>query len=341
LYGFELKIDCELAGCGGSNPSLGAFEKDNLKSVIHKGCMADIQIVKAPFDNGIRMLYQFIEKGRPGAAEGPGMIMSYLRRYVKNGYPILDLSDLKGTNTGNLDDLDAGHRLIGGEMTELYGEGKLPIVLGGDHSITYPCCLAFCRKFNKRVGLIYIDAHLDMRYIHEKGGWLVVTSGNAIREILDFQLSDHSHAVYGENVVAIGIHSSWEKAYKYQESYAKEEKVKIIYDNDEQFEQFDYDASLPPLAQNALKRAGKGVDNIYLSIDMDSINMDFAPGVSAPAKEGLSPEVVVGLAGLFGKDKRVFAMDIVETSPPHDDGDRTSELAARIVGSFIGGVGER
>ncbi|MCK9351745.1 MAG: arginase family protein [Candidatus Paceibacterota bacterium] len=272
-------------------------------------------IIGCPFDNGIRSMLRF-SRGITGADEGPDAIFSvfekeYLEKYRDIKMEMLSLQkyNLK-IDANNMHELafrraqkDAtiqAQDTMTKKIKELCEQGYTTLGIGGDHSISYALCRGVCEANPcKKVGIIYIDAHFDMRQLDEGE---VISSGNSFRRLIE----DETLNISGDNIVVIGIHHSVSEIYCELEKYAISKNVTIVYDDEVK--------DIDKIVKNALEIAGRNTDLIYLSVDIDSVNEQFVPGVSAPAERGITDEQLYGLIKGIAKDNRVSAFDIVETS---------------------------
>ena len=91
----------------------------------------------------------------------------------------------------------------------------------------------------------------------------------------------------------------------------------------------------------ALQIAGKGAAGIFCSIDLDSVSQAFAPGVSAPSPEGLSPEEISLAALLAGRNEKIRYLDVMELNPLFDHDSRTARLAVALLHAFFCGLVQR
>ena len=188
--------------------------------------------------------------------------------------------------------------------------GKIPIVVGGEHSLAP----AVVRAFPKDVGVIGIDAHLDFRDQYLEDRWSHACSARRI--------ADH---VGVEHVVYMGVRS-----------YSAEERDDLerlgltyvsVYDI--------HDRGVRAATERALKSINR--DKIYLTIDMDGVDPAYAPAVGNPEPFGLAPLQVKNVIGRLAPD--LVGMDLNEVSPAWDFG-QTALLAARLIREAIMAIGE-
>ncbi|UCD92397.1 MAG: agmatinase [Methanobacteriota archaeon] len=246
---------------------------------------------------------------RSGSAQAPDKIREASHNFetymFEHGE---DIESIKYCDLGNLEEFEDVSSMIRG-VEEFTGgiveKGKIPIVLGGEHSLT-PGVV----KCLDDIGVIVLDAHLDFRDEYEDEKF---SHCSTVRRISD--------SIGVKSVVPIGVRS-----------FSKEEEV----DAEELGLRFitSYELSEKTTIQEALEMALRWIDKdkIYLSLDMDIIDPAFAPGISNPEPFGLAPiEIKKCINYLAG---RLVGFDVVEVSPPFDNGN-TSALAARLVRETI------
>lgn len=308
------------------------------------------RLLACPFDNGIQTMLRW-RRGVTGAADGPAAILAHLPA----GWP-RELLPLEPFNLppspANLFDAEfirqqqaateTAHELVSAGAARQIEAGFCPLALGGDHSLTFPLLRGVQRALpNRRLGLIYVDAHLDMRPLESAAGVdRLVSSGNSFRRLIEAGL------VAGSNIAAIGIHRSDSPVFGEMLAFAREQGVSVI---------FDADCDAPEaVAARVLAAALAGTDGFYLSVDIDAVEAWAAPGVSAPAAAGLSPAFVLALVRALAGSGRLVAADVVEVSgrrlawgelfgQPSGESEadkqakllRTAKLAAQVVRTIV------
>ena len=251
--------------------------------------------ILCPFDNGIRVMQQF-KRGVYGAANAPEIIFNYLfNKTPKNIMPV------KQYNTNKNEDSYKGHE----EIAKYISKFAPPfLVLGGDHSITYPIIKGLNENLkNKKLGLIYFDAHYDLRPL-EGENKDILSSGNSFYRIIK------NKEINGENIVAIGIKKTTSDIFKIMDDFAHKNKMTVFYSDE--INETNYKI----IMQKAIDIASKGTDGIYLSFDVDLIDAKYVPGCSCPAIEnGFNLDWAKEMVAM-GK---FIAADIVETSNREKD----------------------
>jgi agmatinase len=221
------------------------------------------------------------------------------------GVPFADLGDT--ASFASTAEMVPGVSKMASDIVEA---GKVPIVLGGEHSLAP----AVVRVFPKDIGVIGIDAHLDFRDSYLDDKWSHACSARRI--------ADH---VGVENVIYMGVRS-----------YSKEEREDLERLGLTYVSAYEiHDRGIVATTMRALKEIDR--DRVYLTIDMDGIDPAYAPAVGNPEPFGLAPLQVKKAIGLLGP--MLVGMDLNEVSPAWDFG-QTSLLAARLVREAIMSIGE-
>jgi agmatinase len=277
---------------------------------------ADIAILGVPFDEGSPFL--------PGSRMGPRALREHSLRFGSNGiydpetgkeYLSVELAnglvadvgdvDIMPTNTeGTFENITAAVRAI-------LERGALPVVLGGDHSITYP----IFRAFDRPVHVIQFDAHSD--YADFEQG-LRYTNGHAFRHVaaMDTNLS----------LTQVGIRSLRSTKNDVDEIRASGNRVIPM----GQFR------SLGPAGIAELLPPGSPV---YVTIDVDALDMSLVPGCVSAEPDGMTyPELRDSLKAIAERHE-IVGLDFVEVNPPLDVGTCvTAYLGALLVTEFLGHI---
>ncbi|WP_337860236.1 agmatinase [Ferroplasma sp.] len=276
------------------------FSKLKIADALSSYDDADYVIFGAPFDN--------TSSYRRGSRYAPNSIrVAYdnLESYEVN-YGI-NLLDAKICDLGDLpvyEDVDYILSEIETVTGEILHDHKIPIMLGGEHSLT----VGALRNF-KDITMVIIDAHSDFRdsYMDNKNNHACVT-----RRALE---------LLGKNkIISIGTRST-----SYEEISSKEyEKVRFISANEVRASGID---------EVVREVMDKTSNRVYFSIDMDGFDPAYAPGVGTPEPYGLTSIEVRSI--LTSISDKIVGFDINEMTPLYDNGN-TSMLAAKILQDFIG-----
>ena len=194
---------------------------------------------------------------------------------------------------------------------KIFASSKIPISIGGDHSISRQIINVMAKRYGK-VSLVYFDAHPDF----------VSSTTNYYGSVVNDVLSN----IEIDSSVEIGIRTPEQEELDNINKY----NIKVItpFDIREQ--------GIKQVTNSVLNRLG---DKVYISFDMDCVDPAYAPGVSVPVPMGLSSTDVVYLLREIAK-KGIVGMDVMEVCPIFDVKDRTSHLASRIISEVLYSSGE-
>jgi agmatinase len=195
-------------------------------------------------------------------------------------------------------------------IADLVANNKIPIVIGGDHSIT-STVLQATGDIHGKLGLFYFDAHPDFV--------------SSTTEYYGSVLTDSSRWIDFSQSMLIGTRAAEPEELENAESVGLEVITPI-------------DVAKLGISRVANKLQAKGYNNKrYVSIDLDCADPAYAPGVSLPAPCGLSSIDLVYLVKLV-VNSGVVGIDIVELSPDFDLNSMTANLAARILLESIASI---
>ncbi len=253
---------------------------------------------------------------RPGAALGPAHIRTALHDPAGNGWSrhgvdavslITDLGDITvapGTSTAGA--MDA----ITDALDARLPDQATPLLLGGDHSVTLPVLRVLSRR-GLRPAILHLDAHPDL--------------------YPDFEGDRYSHAcpfarILEEDLASALVQVGVRTMNDVQRDTARRHGVRSF---------------LPDAWEEGIASLPAGP--LYLSIDLDSLDPAFAPGVAHPEPGGLSAREVLGL--LDRLPPTLIGADIVEYTPACDVNGTTARVAARLVKELVPilkqGIGNR
>jgi arginase len=211
--------------------------------------------------------------------------------------------------------------------------GKVPVVLGGDHSVaagTVAGVAEFYRRQNQKIGLIWIDAHSDMNTpetspsgnVH--GMPLAALMGLGPAELGN--IFNFSPKVRPENCVLVGIRD-----------VDAHEKENIRRAGVEVFTMRDIDErGMRAVMEEALRMAGRGTAGYHVSLDMDWIDPEDAPGVGTPVWGGATYREAHLAMEIIADHGRLLSFEIVEVNPVIDEHNQTADLAVELSLSAFG-----
>ena len=214
-------------------------------------------------------------------------------------------------------------------VEEASEQGYFPIVLGGDHSIAAGS-IAGMRRSGRRIGVLWIDAHGDYNTpettpsgnLH--GMPLAALTGREPKSLAPFE---EEHYLKPQEVVLLGVRC-----------LDPGEKQNLREDGVHIFTMRDIDElGVGEITRQALAHFSRmQIDEIYVSLDMDVMDPQFAPGVGTPVTGGLSYREAHLLMEILSEDGRVVGLDVVEINPILDIKNRTAEMAVDLISSLLG-----
>jgi len=209
----------------------------------------------------------------------------------------------------------------------------VPLVLGGDHSVaagTVAGVAEFYRRQNQKIGLIWMDAHTDINTpdsspsgnVH--GMPLAATMGLGPAELAN--IFDFSPKVKPENCVLVGIRDI--DAVEKENVRRAGIGVFTMRDIDER--------GMRTVMEEALRMAGRGTAGYHISLDMDWIDPEDAPGVGTPVRGGATYREAHLAMEIIADHGRMLSFEIVEVNPVIDEHNRTADLAVELAQSAFG-----
>jgi agmatinase len=197
-------------------------------------------------------------------------------------------------------------------VTDITSCGKLPIMIGGDHSLTTETIHAVSNAIGKKLSLLYFDAHPDFV--------------SSTRNYYGSVLTDSTQSLNFRKSMLIGTRAAE------PEELENARKAGLMIVNPLEI----VDLGVKRVAQ--MIRARTSGSKVYISVDLDCLDPAFAPGVSVPSPGGLSSIDLIYLLNKAISVGNVVAIDIVELAPDYDINGATAMLAARIMSECIASV---
>lgn len=282
----------------------------------HPGCspeQADFTIIGIPFDG--------LASVRKGAAEAPARIRFWSRhvtpfsenRTRMDGLTVCDAGDIPIPEAAR-DPSTAfrtGFERVARKVASL---PNIPILLGGDHSVTIPIFQGQRQRFaGKRLGVLWVDAHPDL--CDEFDGSRL-SHACVLRRGLDFGIEQ-------QDVCLIGL-----RAWENQEIDLIENGHMHVYTAADVAE-----LGMKSVAADVRKLLSR-CDAVHISLDIDCLDPSAAPGTGIPEFGGLtSREVLTLIQSMQGLP--LAGLDVVEVAPPLDPSEATVFAALKIIMEFI------
>jgi agmatinase len=301
----------ELPHFAGINTFLKAPYVENVRDV----GKYDAAVIGIPFDGGTTY--------RPGTRFGPQGIRRISALYTPYNYEMgVDLREqMTLCDAGDVftipANLEKSFDQISRGVAHVASSGALPIMLGGDHSIGFPCMRGIAQCTSKKIGIIHFDRHIDIQEkdlderMHTTPWYWATELGN----------------VPAKNLVQVGI-GGWQVPRPGVKEAMKRQTNVLTIDDTEKL-------GIEKTAEIALELAWDGVDAVYVSFDIDSVDCGFVPGTGWPEPGGFLPREALKLLGLVVKEG-ICGLEVVEVSPPYDTSDITALLGVRVVVEALG-----
>jgi arginase len=283
--------------------------------------------------------------GRRGVDMGPSAIRSAgIHGTVRSlGYEVEDAGDVEvqiqeTQDAGDprlkfLKEIRTTCEALRDRVTSVLQKGRIPVVLGGDHSIamgTISGVSRFHREKGGKIGLVWFDAHGDMNTpetspsgnIH--GMPLAVALGLGEPSLTG--LAGKAPMVDGARAAVVGLRDV---------DPAERDNLKdsgigafTMRDIDER--------GMRTVMEEAIKRASSGTEGIHVSFDLDGMDPDFAPGVGTPSPGGISFREAHLAMEMLADTEMVISAELVEVNPILDQSNRTASLGVNLLASLLG-----
>ena len=283
----------------------------------------DVAVVGAPFD--------ISTTNRPGARFGPRAIRALA--YEPGTYHL----DLGIEIFENLEVVDYGdaycphgqtetsHANIRERVHQVASRGIVPVILGGDHSITWPAATAVADVHGYgNVGIVHFDAHADTADSIDGN---LASPGTPMRRLIE------SGAVPGDRFVQVGLRGYWPPA----ETFAWMREQGMVWHTMHEIWERGFKEVMADAVSEALSRA----DHLYLSVDVDVMDPAHAPGTGTPEPGGMTSVDLLRMVRQLALEHDLVGMDVVEVAPAYDVSDLTVNAAHRIVFEALAGMAER
>jgi formimidoylglutamase len=284
----------------------------------------DAAILGIPYDTSVM--------GRRGCKFGPkGIRDALVFCDLYDAGVDVDLSvDFSVKDYGNVDvmqtDVLETHRRVELIVDEIFKTGATPVIIGGDHSLAYPDIKALINNIDGKVGVINIDGHLDVRISHHGE----ISSGTPFRRLIE---EPKERPLDPKNFVEFGI-NGWLNSRFYMD-YCRDMGITVMPARQ------IHKRGIEDAVNEALAIAGDGTDAIFLSIDIDGLDLSCAPGTCAPNAGGLMSWQALEAVWMIGQHPKTRGMDLLEVAPDLDAAGVTSIMSAGLIMNFLGATKKR
>jgi agmatinase len=281
---------------------------------------ADVAIFGVPWDEGVGY--------RPGARFGPRSLREYSTRFAfhergvgKNGYWDIErrkryLEKVRLVDCGDQDVLylkvEETFSAITDSVEKILSVKAFPVILGGDHSVTFPVVRAFRNR--KPLHIIHLDAHLDYNDSIEG---VLLANGSPIKRVSELD--------FVGGIIQVGMRGIRAREDAYNDSLSRDNKIITVSD----FRRTGAERVLSQIPDGGF---------IYITIDIDVLDPSIAPGTSSPEFEGMTYKEIKDLLTGIPSRGKVVGFDVVEVNPLLDAVGLTQSAAVMIILEFIGAV---
>jgi arginase len=297
---------------------------------------SEIAVIGAPLDLGA---------GRRGVDMGVSAlrVANLHSRLTSLGYEVVDLGNIEveqqesqpsgPSNARYLPQITRACTNVAEKVAGCLASGRFPLVLGGDHSVAIGTIAGVSQHFRtqgRKIGVLWVDAHADMNTpetspsgnVH--GMPLACSIGLGPRELT--HIFGYAPKVDPRNVALVGIRD----VDQLEKEHVRNSGVRAF-----TMRHID-ERGLKAVMEEAIHIVTDGTDAFHLSLDVDAVDPQEAPGVGTPVRGGLTyreshlaMETICDCSGMA-------SMEVVEVNPVIDDANRTAILAVELVMSAMG-----
>ncbi len=283
----------------------------------------DVAIVGAPWDDNTT--------NRPGARFGPRAIRA--NAYDPGTYHL----DLGIEIFDHLEVVDYGDAVTSHGMWELsktaiytrvkevVDRGIVPVIIGGDHSITWPAATAVAEHHGfGAVTMIHFDAHADTADILEGN---LASHGTPMRRLIE------SGAIPGDRFIQVGLRGYWpgEEDQKWMRDHGLRHFM---------MQEF-WERGIQAVLADVIAAARERGDKVYISIDIDVLDPAFAPATGTPEPGGFASIDLLRIVRALVLEFDVVGFDVMEVAPPYDHADLTVNAAHRLIWEALAAMAVR
>lgn len=294
-----------------------------------------ISIIGVPMDLG---------QMRRGVDMGPSAIRyaEMVERIKSLGYEIKDRGDIeigrpdpeeqdsgKESHLRNLKEVSEANQKLSEAVSEVIDNDRFPLVLGGDHSIAIGTLAGVSRHYNN-LGVIWYDAHGDLNTAETSptgnihGMPLAVSLGIGHASLTG--IGGYTPKVKPENVVIVGARSLDEG----ERELIRERGIRV-------YTMHEIDKlGMTAVMEETMDYLRERTDGVHLSLDLDGLDPNDAPGVGTPVMGGISYRESHLAMEMLSDSDLVTSAEFVEVNPILDDKNKTATAAVALMGSLFG-----
>ena len=201
--------------------------------------------------------------------------------------------------------------------------GIVPVILGGDHSITWPAATAVADVHGYgNVGIVHFDAHADTADIIDGN---LASHGTPMRRLIE------SGAVPGTHFVQVGLRGYWPP----QDTFEWMLEQGMTWHTMQEI----WERGFKEVMRDAVGEALAKAEKLYVSVDIDVLDPAHAPGTGTPEPGGITSADLLRMVRQLCYDHDVAGVDVVEVAPAYDHAELTVNAAHRVVSRGTRGHG--
>ncbi|MDN4495229.1 arginase [Ureibacillus aquaedulcis] len=293
----------------------------------------EISIIGAPSDYG---------QMRRGVDMGPSAIRyaDVSERLQALGYEVKDEGDIivkrpmnntqLDTNLKNLKEVVEVCTQLSDKVSEVIGQGRFPLVLGGDHSIAIGTLAGLAAHYDN-LGVIWYDAHADLNTpatspsgnIH--GMPLAVSIGLGDERLVT--IGGPAPKIKPGNIIIIGARS----VDPGERDLIREKGIKVY-----TMHEIDRMGMTRIIEDSIAYLKERKVDGVHLSLDLDGIDPLYTPGVGTPVPGGITYRESHLAMEMLEEEGIITSAEFVEVNPILDERNKTADVAVALMGSLLG-----
>ena len=218
-------------------------------------------------------------------------------------------------------------RRLADEVSETLADGAVPLALGGDHSIAIGSLVGSAR--DAELGAVWFDAHADLNTPSTTPSGNVhgmpLAAALGLDEFADTEWAN-APGLNPENVALVGLRS------------VDESEIDVIRDHGfAAYTMSDIDErGITDVTEEAMAAASAGVDGVHVSLDLDWLDPNEAPGVGTPVRGGVTYREAHSAMEIVDEADCLRSMELVEVNPTLDRNNETAALATELAASAFG-----
>jgi agmatinase len=278
-----------------------------------------VGVVGVPFDGlvsgdgGAKYGPRAIRQASGEFSFGEAVSVERNRTVNLNRIRLRDLGDVQVSPTKP----EETHDIIRETISEV-AETCLPVVLGGDHSITAPSFRGFTKTMNEPVGFLQLDAHSD-----------------SIKQSRRYGKRFHGSTAARVNATEYGSYDTAALVGVRGYEPISFSEVCECYDLNVHTASDVHDRGIEACITDALNHLTNAVDIIYVTLDIDCVSPAFAPGTGTSEPGGLTDTQLLAAMRTLGECDEIGALDVVEVAPNLDPSGRTANLVSNALVQFL------